>query len=105
MGLIEKIEVNIENISIEDFILSKKYIIIVVDCGILSSNDDCIGDIDEVYTEEEEYCSEVATYLITLSGESEGSCRRDLTYEQYKLIKGIFEDCESEYVSGTITKE
>lgn len=44
------------------------------------------------------------TYIIEISGESGGSCFRELSKSEYELISGILEDCNSEYVGGTITE-
>lgn len=41
-------------------------------------------------------------YNIYVSGESEGSCRRELTQEEYELIYGIMEDTASHYCNGSI---
>ena len=38
------------------------------------------------------------TYIIEISGESGGSCFRELSKSEYELISGILEDCNSEYV-------
>lgn len=43
-------------------------------------------------------------YHIEISGESYGDSIQDLTEEEAALIKDIFEDCESEYISCKITK-
>ena len=42
------------------------------------------------------------TYYIEISGESEGSCIRDLTRDEVKLISGIFAECNSDYVGGIL---
>lgn len=41
-------------------------------------------------------------YKIRISGESEGSCVRKLTDSEYELVKGILDDCNSEYCGGSI---
>ena len=43
-------------------------------------------------------------YHIEISGESYGDSIQDLTEEEAALIKDIFEDCESEYISCKITE-
>lgn len=41
-------------------------------------------------------------YKIRIGGESEGYCVRKLTDSEYELVKGILDDCNSEYCSGSI---
>ena len=41
-------------------------------------------------------------YKIRIGGESEGSCVRKLTDSEYELVKGILDECNSEYCSGSI---
>ena len=41
-------------------------------------------------------------YEISITGESSGSCTRELTDYEFELIKGIFEETESEYCGGEI---
>lgn len=43
-------------------------------------------------------------YHIEISGESYGDSIQDLTEEEAALIKDIFEDCESRYISCKITE-
>ena len=43
-------------------------------------------------------------YIIEISGESGGRCYRDLSKSEYELISGILEECNSEYVGGSITE-
>lgn len=43
-------------------------------------------------------------YHIEISSESYGDSIQDLTEEEAALIKDIFEDCESEYISCKITE-
>ena len=41
-------------------------------------------------------------YYIGIIGESYGYTTKSLTDDEYKLIKDIFDDCESEYISACI---
>ena len=43
-------------------------------------------------------------YHIEISGESYGDSIQDLTEEEAALIKDIFEECESEYISCKIAE-
>lgn len=43
-------------------------------------------------------------YYICIGGETIGECERHLTQEEFKLIQGIFNECESQYDSGEITE-
>ena len=49
-----------------------------------------------------ESLKEKKLYVIEITGESSGACVKELTENEFKLIEGIFDICESEYCGGKI---